>query len=120
MNENSLIRALWGSGDGTFGYIEAGLPAITHTHTRGSMDIWGNFGCDDDWLNPRGAFGQFQDTAFTHNVAGGGNTHWFIDFWALRTWTGATSNNSNVSAIYGKSDTVQPAALKFRVKTRFK
>ena len=26
-------RAIWGSGDGTFGYIEAGLPSIAHTHT---------------------------------------------------------------------------------------
>ena len=66
--------------------------------------------------------------------------HKNVQFAASRNWTGKTSsngshshtitsttttstsitNNSSVSSIYGKTDTVRPAALGIRVKTRAK
>ena len=52
-----------------------------------------------------------------------------IHFRASRNWTGLTSSNGNHThtltvskntSIYGNSNTVQPASLKVRVKTRAK
>ena len=41
-------------------------------------------------------------------------------FNASRSWSGATSNNSSISSIYGNSSTVQPPSIKVRVKCRAK
>lgn len=86
-------RTVWGKGaDGAFGYIEAGLPAHTHTITR----------------NIRGG-----GSAQTQ-----GNGVWSSDTGTSSgTATNYTSGASN--AIYGKSTTVQPPAIKERVKTRY-
>ena len=88
------------------------------------MNICGRFGCDDNWLGPEGAFTQYQQGSNYHNVSGGGNTNWYIDFSASRNWTGLTSSartsDNKPTEIYGKNDTVQPPALKYRVKTRIK
>ena len=135
-------RAIWGSGDGTFGYIEAGLPDITvsmasagaHTHTRGGMEISGNFsisGIDTYVSNyANGAFSNsFQNgpaNGHSNNVGGGYNT---VNFTASRNWTGSTSSDGSHShtltvtknaSIYGNSSTVQPNALKIRVKCKAK
>lgn len=89
---NFKNRAIWGS-DG-FGYIEAGLPNIT-----------GSFTSDDAGGNPTGAF--YVSGYPTGDGGSGGG-------WRI------TLDASRSSSIYGKSSTVQPPAIKVRVKTRYK
>ena len=89
--------------------INAGLPTISHTHTRGSMEIIGTFtgGCGD----ASGAFRKYADTS--GGQAGGGYKEALVDFYASRNWTGSTSTNSSVSSIYGKSTTVQQEQIQY-------
>lgn len=89
---NFKNRAIWGSNE--FGYIEAGLPNIT-----------GSFTSDDTGGNPAGAF--YVSGYPTGDGGNGGG--WRINLDASRS-----------SSIYGKSSTVQPPAIKVRVKTRYK
>lgn len=108
-------------------FIPAGLPAITHTHTRGTMNIQGTitqavYGAYGANSSRTGAFksstqatttgtgnpGQLQGGG-DHNGSFRGNT---LNFKASDNWTGSTSNNSAVNSIYGNSSTVQPPSSK--------
>lgn len=90
-------RALWGSGD--LGYIEAGLPNITgYFNSTGSYDtecVSGAF-YKHSKLNDYGGF----SSSYGQGRIG--------------------INASRSNALYGKSTTVQPNAIKVRVKTRYK
>lgn len=66
--------------------VEAGLPNIA-----------GNFGCDDNSLDPQGCF--YHTTGSSTNVAGGGSSRNKVAFEASRS-----------NSIFGKSTTVQPPA----------
>ena len=89
-------RALWGSN--SFGYIVAGLPNIT-----------GEFHSLPARNGNAGASGCFTVTSNGSYAADGAVDSRRVDFNA------SLSNN-----IYGKSTTVQPPAIKVRVKTRYK
>lgn len=93
-------RVFWGATG--FGYIEAGLPNITGTHTAGKNGGWG-YG--------RSATGCFSATrgGLVGMATGGSDNNIVWNFDA-----------SGSSPIYGKSKTVQPPGIKVRVKTRFK
>jgi hypothetical protein len=90
--------------------IEAGLP--THTHTRGTMDITGhtghNAGTDAGKCPASGAF--YENGTSTSVTGSGYHGHTNVKFQASRSWTGETSKPNN--PIYGKSNTVQPNAVK--------
>ena len=91
-------RALWGSN--SFGYIEAGLPNITgefQTSTYPSEQ------------NVSGVFQKIAQAPQKHYA--GGNSSLSITY---------SFNASLASSIYGNSTTVQPPAIKVRVKTRYK
>lgn len=89
-------RTIWGAN--SFGYIAAGLPNIT-----GSASIWlGVFNASS---------GCFSRSSSGEAVAGNGTyakNNKTINFDASRS-----------SSIYGNSTTVQPPAIKVRVKTRY-
>lgn len=84
-------RVIWGAT--SFGYINAGLPNITGTFTN----------CDDDY-----ATGAFYVTDQTVGTDDGSRPQRVYGFDASRS-----------SAVYGGSTTVQPPAIKCRIKTRF-
>ena len=97
---NFTDRAVWGAND--FGYIEAGLPNITGYIDRirrlnQSFDAGGCFR------------GQLSISSGDSNYGGG----------VVRTARFDISA-SNSNPIYGKSQTVQPPAIKVRVVTRYK
>lgn len=88
-------RAIWGAN--SFGYIVAGLPNITGTlgyQKEGSMYVDGCIYYSGD----KARCGSFDGTLST---------------------TPARFDASRSSAIYGNSSTVQPPAIKVRVKTRY-
>ena len=91
----------WGSADGTFGYIEAGLPNITSNAT--------GFGVGNtlDWAN--GGATSVNYSLETERINGGNFAGRPILF-----------NASRSSSVYGKSNTVQPPSFKVRWKTRYK
>lgn len=104
--------------------VEAGLPQITHTHTRGTMDITGSIpvGCaannGDNILTAYGSSsGALYGTSksVTINRLGNGTygTSPVLNFQASRNWSGTTSNNSAVDTIYGSSNTVQPESVQY-------
>ena len=115
-------RAIWGSGDGTFGYIEAGLPSLNHTHTRGSMEITGSFTLAKDLgiISVSGAF--TKNSPSNADLAANVKQQYShtATFKASKTWKGSTSQPSGQNSLFGQSDTVQPAALKVRIKCRAK
>ena len=80
-----FIEAGHAQGQGEF--LEAGLPSITHTHsgTIKTVDGWGGY-----------------NLAAGSNVAG------------TNAQSFSVGNNSAVSAIYGRSTTVQPPAVRYR------
>ena len=84
-------RVLWGAS--SFGYINAGLPNIT-----------GSFSATDDYA---------ETGAFYNAGVGLGTTAGNVQ----QHTTAFDASRSN--AIYGSSTTVQPPAIKCRVKTRF-
>ena len=90
-------RALWGGVD--FGYLEAGLPNIT----GGLWTVCNQFG---------GGSGCFtmSDSGYNWNIGNNRSTNF-----NRTSFNAATSN-----AIYGASETVQPPAVKVRVKTRYR
>lgn len=90
-------RAIWGADN--FGYLSAGLPNII-----GQFDyhVWG-----------AGASGAFYANGRSKNAAGAGNDN-------RNPYTITAFNASRSSSIYGASNTVQPPAIKVRVKTRYK
>lgn len=63
-----------------------------HSHTRGTMNITGNFGCVDA---PKcdGAFALVPGTYSQNSNGGNNNDH--VNFDASRSWTGATSSNGS-------------------------
>ena len=87
-------RVLWGAS--SFGYISAGLPDITGTIVLS----------EESDGNPTGCFYTIRTVADGVDGKNG----------RFRT-TGFAASRSN--AIYGNSTTVQPPAIKCRVKTRF-
>ena len=87
------------SEDGTFGYIEAGLPNI-----EGTVN-------DTDIIGKPIRTGCFYDVGNKASKEGGGDP-------SNRTYTGFDASRSN--PIYGNSDTVQPPSVKVRVKTRYR
>lgn len=96
--------------------IEAGLPSISHVHTRGTMNITGSF-INNDYASPSGAM-YVSNTHYvpaSGGIAGHPGTHagnyYTISLDASRNWTGSTSNNSSVSEVYGNSETVQPQVI---------
>lgn len=107
---------LQGGGSGEF--VEAGLPSVSHTHTRGTMEISGTFNGiptgENDNYSVSGVFTAGSKASSTNNGVYNNATgsKRAITFTASRNWTGATSTNSAVSAIYGKNSTVQPNAVK--------
>ncbi len=92
-------RTIWGAED--FGYIEAGLP-----------NIEGSFYCANVKY-AEGSTGAFTASAIQSgglDTSGGLATDYTIK---------NSFNASYSSTIYGKSTTVQPPAVKVRIKTRF-
>ena len=96
-------RVPWGSEDGTFGYISAGLPNIT-----GSLDC----GYTGSGLatNGTGAFTR----AYNNYV--GGNSPGNYQIYSV----GYSFSASNANALFNGTPTVQPPAIKVRWKTRYK
>ena len=94
-------RVLWGSSDGSNGYIEAGLPNI-----KGSLEVYLRF-----WSRgTSGAFTLIEPTVGLKNVVG-------QNFNAPNI---AYFNASRSNSIYSDDvTTVQPPAFKVRWKTRF-
>lgn len=89
-------RVLWGSE--TYGYVEAGLPNITgYIRMTGSYVQW--------------ASGAFTPTESEYQYAWGNTRE--------TNYHTAEMNASRCSAVYGKSSTVQPPAVRVRFKTRF-
>lgn len=104
---NFKNRTLWGSEDGTFGYIEAGLPNITG-------DIGQNTGSGlrgGSEMSSLGSLYLTRNGAYSYNgySTSGGSDRYDLHFDASRS-----------NPIYGNSDTVQPPSVKVRVKTRYK
>ena len=84
------------SEDGTFGYIEAGLPNITgsiHDNEDGSGESGALYG------SGTGSYSGHTQNPGRHD----------LNFDASRS-----------NPIYGNSDTVQPPSIKVRVKTRYR
>ena len=90
-------RAIWGAD--TFGYIAAGLPNITGR--AGNVDSYSS--------EPTGCFYRHstETSGKIENTGGAKDPNLYFD---------ASLSNS----IYGSSNTVQPPAIKVRVKTRYK
>ncbi len=97
---NAQNRALWGS-DGTFGTINAALPEI-----NGYFGTW----YDKGMGNPSGCFTWTKHTI--GNMMPAGDT---------LGWASYFFNASRSSSIYKSgTTTVQPPAIKVRIKTRYK
>lgn len=99
--------------DGVGLNVEAGLPNIDHTHTRGTMNITGSLRDAIDqgglgWVGTGAFQGTFTDKGNYPDASGKGTYNDSFSFDASRSWTGETSTNSDVDDIYGNSDTVQP------------
>ena len=102
--------------------VEDGLPSITHTHTRGTMNITGSFASllnanssTSSLSDGSGAFYRTQDGTSTNESRNWDpdNLRFYMNFDASRSWTGSTSNNSAVDSVYGKSNTVQEEAVQY-------
>lgn len=105
-------------------YLQAGLPILpdmSHTHTRGTMNITGRvtyINADTGDISnteypTTGAFrwGNENYTKKASTASGTGSRD--LSFDASRSWTGATSSTSltRTTDIYGNSDTVQPKTV---------
>ena len=84
------------SEDGTFGYIEAGLPNIT-----------GQIHDNEDGSGESGALYSSGSAGYSGHTQNPGRQ--YLNFDASRS-----------NPIYGNSDTVQPPSVKIRVKTRYR
>lgn len=100
-------RTFWGSEDGTFGLLSAGLPNITG-HI--SAIIWGGSAGRGIFANSSGSF-QLQGNSLPACTVNGSQG-------SARTFFSLNASHSN--PIYGNSDTVQPPSIKVRVKTRYR
>ena len=100
-------RTPWGSEDGTFGYIEAGLPNITGDI---ATTVWGGSDGRGLFTYNKGSFqigGNSLPAPTVNGSQGSAKTSFSLD-----------ASRSN--PIYGNSDTVQPPSIKVRVKTRYR
>ena len=88
-------RAIWGSD--SCGYIDAGLP-----------DLYGYIGIPSKTSDGSLFYGTRSGDLYDHSSGGGTCQYGKMYFKA-----------SNYDAIYGNSDTVQPPAIRVRIKTRF-
>lgn len=94
--------------------VEAGLPMswFEHKHTRGDMDIWGQF---DYHVWGAGASGAFYANGKSANKAGAGSDghcpYTITGFNASRYWTGSTSTPNYTDSSHNNS-TVQPQTIK--------
>jgi hypothetical protein len=108
--------------------VVAGVPSVSHTHTRGTMDITGSFysGPNSEANYGGCVYGVSNNGCFTYSAKSMGSTFGYsftnkttnvngdkVTFTASRSWTGATSTNSAVSSVYGKSNTVQPESVRY-------
>lgn len=102
-------RVLWGSVDGTFGYVEAGLPEHQH-RLAGNQGEGGS------------AITSYPNNAIKYTGVSG-ITDYKMTLTAytagLEPTLGLVGKAGTTNAIYGNSTTVQPPAIKCRVKTRF-
>lgn len=92
-------RTIWGASN--FGYIAAGLPNITGSYNSTKLTDGADIAT--------GAF-----------IVGGAAGRATCNSGSDSTQYGISFNASRSSSIYGASSTVQPPAIKVRVKTRFK
>lgn len=85
-----------------------GAPSISHTHTRGTMNITGAFNAfqlrdvDSKGLYTSGAFTSNSGVSYKSVSSTGDNSQEGLGFDASRSWSGSTSTNSSVSAVYGR------------------
>lgn len=100
--------------------VEAGLPIswLSHTHTRGTMNITGSFTTTDSWGNycqgySSGAFTNWNTSR--RNLAGSNNQYenslGGLSFDASRNWSGSTSTPNYTDSSHNNS-TVQPQTIK--------
>lgn len=104
-------------------FNEAGLPTLTtnstgaHTHTRGTMDIKGEYyGIYDNQplgaesgAHYSGAFYKARNAGSRYASSTADGVGGSLGFQASKNWTGATSSNgAHTHTISGTSDTVQP------------
>ncbi len=94
-------RVLWGST--SFGYINAGLPNI-----EGSLSFSG--------IDPNTFTGSASGAFSKSNSGGSGNKH---DRWVSGGTINVNFNAARFNPIYSASSTVQPPAIKCRIKTRY-
>lgn len=100
-------------------YLQAGLPSLpdmSHTHTRGTMDIKGSFmlkGTESGSNTYSGAFYMDGTGGVYSSGHGTGADNPIVTFQASKSWTGSTSKftPSAYNEIYGNSDTVQPKTI---------
>lgn len=100
-------RVLWGSGDNTFGPLEAGLPNLTGSVYTQNVAVGGGGaqwrGGETGVLYPSGG-----------SAAGAAGNNW------VTVNNTINFNAQRGNAIYGASSTVQPPSIKVRWKTRYK
>ena len=100
-------RVLWGSGDSTFGPLEAGLPNLTGSVYTQNVAVGGGGaqwrGGETGVLYPSGGA-----------AAGAAGNNW------VTVNNTINFNAQRGNAIYGASSTVQPPSIKVRWKTRYK
>lgn len=120
-----------------FGYIAAGLPNLglattsngAHTHTRGTMNITGNFSANqlyDSSPVGNGAFRAGGSRTLATPTSTGDQSQSGFNFDASRSWSGATSSNgahthtiTSSSNLYGTTSTIKTDGIKVRVYTRY-
>ena len=77
-----------------------GAPDITHTHTRGTMNITGSANIVNYGTNT-GAMYQISGTGYGALYT---SQSYVLGFDASRSWTGSTSSNSASNSIYGREN----------------
>lgn len=102
-------KAVWGAN--TFGTLSAGLPNISgHMGFTGTLDEFKRSDFTGPFYRVTSASGAYR-WWFNGNTNGESGTS---------TRPTATFDASRANSIYGKSTTVQPAAIKVRVKTKYR
>lgn len=89
--------------------------AGSHTHTRGTMNITGNIGGDDNSIsaNLGGAFYQSSSKTVTgQHLESVSNSAYMIHFDASNSWTGSTSSNgSHTHTVSGDGSETKPKTV---------
>jgi hypothetical protein len=94
----------------------AGLPSISHTHTRGTMNITGQakVSINNEPMNITTS-GAFSSVGTASGNRGrdyeGYASIYTLDFDASKSWTGSTSTNSAIDSIYGATNTVKQESV---------